>query len=249
MGAFLWGYFYILVPVPVFILFFFRALVSDDFTIQNPENNLKIENEEDEALERWSHASGTVTATGTSLGNQPIHELSAQPEISPEKCRQTKHSCLPCDKAFSSMHTLRRHIRMVHTPMAIAAKKIKTPDKPLCCSLCNQAFSRADHLRRHFRVHTGEKPHSRMVHIPKAIEAKKINTPDKPFCCSLCNQAFSRADHLRRHIRVHTGEKPHSCSVCGDTFARADHRSAHQRNCKIKMERLWRPGKDPLETL
>ena len=125
------------------------------------------------------------------------------------------HRCDQCDKTFTRLSNLRRHVKDVHTD-----------NKPFQCGQCNKTFARRSHLSEHERTHSTE---------PK---------PDQ-FECGYCSKTFARVDHLRRHkLRVHntkalsktsTGSGASSGRVsCGDSgevlhnkFQLRDHQRRH----------------------
>ncbi|XP_014879795.1 oocyte zinc finger protein XlCOF19-like, partial [Poecilia latipinna] len=130
--------------------------------------------------------------------NQVIFQEAAESENQNQE-RRKPFSCETCEKRFTAISTLNRHIR------------IHTGEKPFSCVTCGKRFSRKQHLTLHMRIHTGEKPFS-CVNCGKGFSRKqhltlhmRIHTGEKPFSCGNCGKGFSQKLSLTRHMTIHTG--------------------------------------------
>ncbi|XP_014834324.1 PREDICTED: oocyte zinc finger protein XlCOF19-like [Poecilia mexicana] len=146
-----------------------------------------------------------------SNGNQVIFQEAAEAENQNQE-RRKPFSCETCEKRFTAISTLNRHIR------------IHTGEKPFSCVNCGKGFSRKQHLTLHMRIHTGEKPFS-CVNCGKRFSGKWnliqhmiIHSGEKPFSCVNCGKGFSEKRNLAQHMIIHSGEKPFSCVNCGKSF-------------------------------
>ncbi len=81
------------------------------------------------------------------------------------------YACTMCEKSYSYMAGLRRHLRMTHSG-----------ERPYKCDVCAMGFTQSTDLKRHFRIHTGEKPY-------------KCSTCGKAF-----TQSGTLTVHMRTHI-------------------------------------------------
>lgn len=166
-----------------------------------------------------------------------------------------------CEKRYSNIYTLTRHIKQIHTDETVVTCDFKD---------CHASFRSISHLNRHSRTHTGEKPF-KCVHCSRAFAQKgdlvchiRTHTGETPFVCHRgdCNKAFKQLtaflDHTRRnhsseksfqcefegclkrfvtnhertlHCRTHTGEKPFICHFNG---CRKAFSASHIRTCHIR---------------
>src|SRR5688572_18338034 len=70
-------------------------------------------------------------------------------EETKEEIPETLFDCSRCQRTFSSLKSLRIHLKKSH-----GGKKKKTHS----CSECKKEFKTSFHLKRHQRIHSGEKP-------------------------------------------------------------------------------------------
>lgn len=131
--------------------------------------------------------------------------------------------CTICNKSFSDVRVLRRHVR------------IHLKNKPFKCEVCKRTYSESGSLTRHLRKHRGEKRHLCVVCGKGFYEANvlavhmRIHTGEKPIECEICNRKFSDPNGLRSHLKSHTGEKRYKCDICSKSFAHSFVLTKHLR--------------------
>ena len=133
------------------------------------------------------------------------------------------YQCLFCDKNFSTLHYMNRHVQNVHEE---GKKKFKHK-----CSLCDATFRQKSDVKKHVNtVHEGVKPEKRKKN--KSVQSKKIvnkitrknldineefndahmiNIKKEPleddyknldYQCSICLATFSQKSKLKRHMTL-----------------------------------------------
>ena len=117
--------------------------------------------------------------------------------------------CEYCQKTFSSLMTLNKHIKNIHRKKNVGL--LKKPNntgflKTHKCEFCGNFFSTRGTLKQH----------------------KNIHKKDKLFKCILCQKSFVAESRLTRHKReVHEGKTEKKCGFCGKKFSRGDALKVH----------------------
>ena len=127
-------------------------------------------------------------------------------------CRTPKHECPKCDKKFSSVGNLNKHIKSVHNNI-----------RNYKCDLCEYSCSLKSNLDRHIEsVHYKIKNYkcdiceyscSTKSDLDKHI--KQIHNKIKDNECNLCEYSCSTKSTLNKHIKqVHDKVKDYCCNLC-----------------------------------
>lgn len=155
----------------------------------------------------------------------PIHSMeekinneshSETTELSEDTAAATSNQyvCEYCDKKFTSMSSLKRHLKNVRHAFE--------------CKLCTQVFNHREELILHAnQVHEGKryscefcgntykKRNSLNIH-------KSIHSSQNQVSCDICKKQFRHKEHLTRHIhRNHRKHEKLNCEYCGQAFSTA----------------------------
>ncbi|XP_037938489.1 zinc finger protein 117 [Teleopsis dalmanni] len=121
-----------------------------------------------------------------------------------------KHACSyeGCNKTYSIVTHLKRHLRTTH-------ERIKPAEKNVNCTIenCDKVFYSVCNMQRHIR---------------------EVHENPKIYKCTYCGEKFTQKLKMRRHeIIKHTGEYPHNCSKCSKGFYQKWQYESHISICKI----------------
>lgn len=169
--------------------------------------------------------------------------------------RVTRYSCMYCEKSYTSKHSLRSHVNVIHEDNKHSFQ----------CNTCDKVFLRQSSLYCHKIRHAQEKLHKCCTCSMKfytEIEKKRHEFTHKPlqksFECDTCkklyvsktclHQHISRSHHARGkvscvfcgkdkaglkvlydHIRRHIQEKYHECELCEKSFYTSSKKNQHMR--------------------
>ena len=134
--------------------------------------------------------------------------------------------CEFCEKSFSSLGNLNKHIRVVH-------KK---------CLLCDLDFPTSESLSEHMSAQHSQKqrtvPNSLKcpkcqltVKDKKALSNHLVIHKDKKHICKQCGSCFARKDYLSNHKLIHSGKKSFSCNSCDRHFKQKSTLYKHSKIC------------------
>uniref|UniRef100_A0A8D8X3P4 Zinc finger protein 26 n=1 Tax=Cacopsylla melanoneura TaxID=428564 RepID=A0A8D8X3P4_9HEMI len=139
----------------------------------------------------------------------------------------TTYHCPVCDKTFSKLKSLKRHILM------------HTSKNPVRCGYCGQFYLDVARLARHIRLRhsTNKMPyhdcdlcnkrymslHKFEIHKRKHIvEEKKLPR----FHCIYCSNKYAKLGHFKEHLRLKHGNRSitrnMTCGICQNTHMMRD---------------------------
>ncbi|CAL8076941.1 unnamed protein product [Orchesella dallaii] len=143
--------------------------------------------------------------------------------------------CTICEKHFTRLHNLERHLRAVHQKCAFCKKQFETVsclnihiikhigEKPHFCDICDKEFPTRHGLQNHKRLHTKQNLFkctkcSKVCTKLENLQVHRLNHERKSFQCVICLKMFASNKNLELHILMHVKEKPFFCSECDKEF-------------------------------
>ena len=105
--------------------------------------------------------------------------------INPETSKLPLYKCNSCDKKYSVLKTLQRHVREYHL-------------NKYTCDSCNVEFGRKENLNRHIA--------SQICFVTDELE-------NLTFKCKKCKKLFLTQEKLNNH-EIHNCTKKYFCSIC-----------------------------------
>ena len=135
----------------------------------------------------------------TKISNLKRHKLSVHEgtEINKEVFHEQKTNsyCDFCEKVFSHLGELERHIESAHLNLK--------------CKFCGKSFSNAQKLKTH-------KHRDHEVNIELKKHNNTVHEGHKAYDCNTCGKSFTTLGNLKKHIHiVHEGHKDYNCDSCG----------------------------------
>ncbi|XP_055384043.1 zinc finger protein 79-like [Condylostylus longicornis] len=136
--------------------------------------------------------------------------------------------CKDCDRGFPEMASLTRHVNVAH----LGQKK----ERKFGCSMCDKKYFDSYSLNVHIRTHNGVKPYActecdrRFTDFRLLNSHRRTHSGEKNYKCQHCDKKFTHQSTLATHIRTHTGEKPYVCIICGASFIQSSNLRLHMRS-------------------
>ncbi|XP_063706109.1 gastrula zinc finger protein XlCGF26.1-like [Culicoides brevitarsis] len=148
-------------------------------------------------------------------------------------------TCHFCDKIFSSISVLNRHIKTVHEKIRsfscdscsksfqtkahlVAHQSVHQSDsRSFTCEICSLTFKTDAVLKNHLKLHTATPNHVCDICGSKFKSAtylkihKETHVTERAFICRVCRKCFKTQKTLRDHLTTHKEQEPLDCHVCG----------------------------------
>ncbi|RWS26843.1 transcription factor IIIA-like protein [Leptotrombidium deliense] len=119
-----------------------------------------------------------------------------------------------CDKSFTCINYLKKHMKRPHGVAPVVTARIKKVHE---CKDCGKIFKHKFDLKTHSAVHGGE----------------------KPFKCNMCSASFALKCRLKKHMKRHEGYpcKEESCDFVAESWSElVKHKSVdHKKQFKCDM--------------
>lgn len=101
------------------------------------------------------------------------------------KSKESGFKCRNCDRQYSRLSHLRRHINVAHPEVNISGKL-----DDIYCKQCDKHFTRHEHLRRHMVLHQEQTVKQPMLKLENDEDAIK---------CGECHQIFQTQNDFNQH--------------------------------------------------
>lgn len=147
------------------------------------------------------------------------------------------NSCSICGKKYSSIFSLRQHVKVVHVNQA----KFK-------CQHCDKSFSRKANLDSHLNVHSMEKrfecSHCGLMLKTKAnLRVHQKLHSDDIVVCKFCDKRFKTSNQLINHMVIHSDVKKYECRICENvSYKRSKELKSHMLSVHLNIKKyhcLW----------
>jgi len=178
-----------------------------------------------------------------------------------------KYKCRYCDREFTQKNNVKRHIKKMHSDIALPATSSR---RTRCTQSCSEDLS-GDYINqssvfgsmfsdektyRHkesgrtsvsddFRDESGLQPYSGELDCRVNDKERNGELRNEPTDCFACGKRFSCMNSLKLHLCDHSCES-HKCILCGSTFAELKNFKLHMKikhNCSPKWTATEDNGK------
>ncbi|XP_017091330.2 zinc finger protein weckle [Drosophila bipectinata] len=169
-----------------------------------------------------------------------------------QSSKEKQDNCCPhCNKNFTTVGTLKRHIEGVHKQIkpyecALCGKGFKyltglkehklvhTDDCPFECPVCRRRFKNKARLKIHSDIHSSNIYECTICGMKLKTRRtfnkhKLVHSDERQFKCDVCGASFKRSKTLKSHLILHTGIRPYKCNFCGRDFSNGSNCRSHKR--------------------
>lgn len=100
------------------------------------------------------------------------------------KNKESGFKCRNCERNYTRLSHLRRHINVAHPEVVISGKLDE-----IYCKQCDKHFTRHEHLRRHMVLHQDETVKSKL----------KLENDEETIKCGGCGEIFQNQNDFNQH--------------------------------------------------
>lgn len=156
---------------------------------------------QDLTVEDIRNAQNFIDLLGTQLGQETIMPS----EIPQSSIVDGQYRCLHCNKWFSQLKYVQRHLRMVHTKL-VTIEDIKLA-QPIAYGAMKESYGSEEDVSNLVEtVMDGDRSNEI---VPKDEAAEQ----ESQFVCAICQKTFKNASSLRKHRLIHSGNL-YFCPYC-----------------------------------
>lgn len=141
--------------------------------------------------------------------------------------------CNYCNKIYSNVSVLNRHMRTVHENI-----------RDFSCNICEKSFTLKTHLIAHQAVHSTTRDFKcEICSLAFKTEAalkvhQNAHTATRDYVCDICGSNFTTITYLKIHMETHTTTRNFVCDKCNKSFKSLKylrfHGRAHMENAQVK---------------
>ncbi|XP_063390301.1 zinc finger protein 708-like isoform X1 [Cydia fagiglandana] len=154
-----------------------------------------------------------------------------------------KFVCRFCDLTYSTVQTIRHHVKTKHPNEANALRNIIKNNKrnpKIKCHICKKRFKAVNNLKEHIKqAHSGNIQRSCQLCFAAFNNDQEITehlfhkhqklTNTKIYSCSLCGYQTRKLSHYKQHRNTHLSNKQMKCDSCDYATNYSPNLKIHQR--------------------
>lgn len=187
--------------------------------IPHESNSKYIQEDLEKDLRVFQNESDQVEANEIEINNK-FYDLSIKKDLGLKNKICTKknkrrnasnhmrnHQCKECQRIFSSIYSLNRHL-------------LGHEGKIFKCGECSKTYASKNQLKKHLFKYCKKS----LSKIQGSLTQKELKSDsiysenNRPYKCCKCSKSYIRKYHLKRHELIHSKNKKPSCNECNKTF-------------------------------